>query len=263
MDDLEDAEVKSEEEPEAVEELQEVPSSGGRTWLMVGLVGLIMLIAGILLGYIGRGEFGPEAQAAKATSAAQAVLAQTQAAANANLMEYLAQNTRHFKGDPNAAVTIIEFSDFQCPYCGVFAKSTAGMIDNNYVDSGDVRFGYWNFAFLGEESQWAAEAAECASDQDKYWEYHDKLFSSQNGENQGAFSKENLKKFAAEIGLDSGQFNECLDSGKHAELIQSDTALAQQIGVQSTPSFLVNGSPLVGAVPFERFQELIEPSLNK
>lgn len=137
------------------------------------------------------------------------------------------------------------------------------MIDENYVTSGSVRFGYWNFAFLGEESQWAAEAAECAADQNKFWEYHDKLFTSQNGENQGAFAKENLKKFAAEIGLDSGQFNQCLDSGKHTELVQADTALAQQIGVQSTPSFLVNGSPLVGAVPFEQFQNLIEPALKK
>jgi protein-disulfide isomerase len=118
-------------------------------------------------------------------------------------------------------------------------------------------------AFLGEESVWAAEAAECAADQDKFWEYHDILFAKQNGENQGAFAKENLKQFAAEIGLDSGKFNECLDSGKHTELVQTDTATAQQIGVQSTPSFLVNGTPLVGAVAIEKFKELIEPVLNK
>ena len=137
------------------------------------------------------------------------------------------------------------------------------MIDDNYVNSGKVRFGYWNFAFLGEESLWAAEAAECAADQDKYWEYHDKLFTSQAGENQGAFAKENLKQFAAELGLDSGAFNECLDSGKHTELVQSDTSLAQQIGVQSTPSFLVNGTPLVGAVPFDQFQKLVEQNLSQ
>lgn len=137
------------------------------------------------------------------------------------------------------------------------------MIDENYVKSGQVRFGYWNFAFLGEESTWAAEAAECAADQNKFWEFHDKLFSSQNGENQGAFTKANLKQFAAEIGLDSGQFNECLDSGKHAELIQNDTMIAQQIGVQSTPSFLVEGTPLIGAVPFEQFQKLINQKLGK
>jgi hypothetical protein len=117
MDDLEKVEEEPEEEQaeleEQVETEEEASKGGSRTWLMVGLVGLIMLVAGALLGYIGRGEFGPEAQAAKATSDAQAVLAVTQAAANANLMDYLAQNTRHFKGDPNAAVTIIEFSDFQ------------------------------------------------------------------------------------------------------------------------------------------------------
>jgi protein-disulfide isomerase len=116
---------------------------------------------------------------------------------------------------------------------------------------------------LGEESIWAAEAAECAADQDKFWEYHDKLFDSQNGENQGAFAKENLKMFAAEIGLDSGEFNECLDSGKHTQLVQADTALAQQIGVQSTPSFLVNGTPLIGAVPFEEFQKVIDQGLSQ
>jgi protein-disulfide isomerase len=137
------------------------------------------------------------------------------------------------------------------------------LIDENYVNSGKARVAYWNFAFLGEESIWAAEAAECAADQDKFWEYHDKLFESQNGENQGVFTKENLKMFAAQIGLDSGKFNECLDSGKHTELVQADTALAQQIGVQSTPSFLVNGTPLIGAVPFEEFQKVIDPALSQ
>lgn len=110
MDDLEKVEAEPQDE---AEEVEETATSGSRTWLMTALVGLVMLVAGALLGYVGRGEFGPEAQAAKATEQAQAVLAVTQAAANANLMDYLSQNTRHFKGDPNAAVTIIEFSDFQ------------------------------------------------------------------------------------------------------------------------------------------------------
>jgi len=117
---------------------------------------------------------------------------------------------------------------------------------------------YWNFAFLGDESQWAAEAAECAADQNKYWEYHDKLFASQNGENQGAFSKDNLKKFAADLGFDTTAFNSCLDSGKYTQQVQSDTQMAQQIGVQSTPSFLVNGTPLVGAQSIERFEEIFK-----
>lgn len=126
-----------------------------------------------------------------------------------------------------------------------------------------MRFIYWNFAFLGDESQWSAEAAECAADQNKYWEYHDKLFASQQGENQGAFSKENLKKFAADLGLDTATFNECLDSGKHTAVVTSDTQIAQQIGVRSTPSFIVNGTPLVGAQPYSEFERLIKQYLGQ
>jgi protein-disulfide isomerase len=91
---------------------------------------------------------------------------------------------------------------------------------------------------------------------------HDKLFASQQGENQGAFSKENLKKIAADVVPDTATFNECLDSGKYTQQVQSDTAIAQRLGVQSTPSFLVNGQPLVGAQPFEKFQEIIERDLK-
>ena len=118
-------------------------------------------------------------------------------------------------------------------------------------------------AFLGEESTWAAEAAECASDQNHYWEYHDILFKKQNGENQGAFAKENLKQYAKELGLISGAFNDCLDLGKHTDLVKSDTEIARQIGVESTPSFLINGTPIVGAISFEEFQSLIELHLTQ
>jgi protein-disulfide isomerase len=126
------------------------------------------------------------------------------------------------------------------------------------VEKGEVRFGYWNFAFLGDESKWAAEAAECANDQGKYWEYHDLLWEKQNGENKGTFSKENLKAFANQLGLNAGQFNECLDSGKYTQLIATDTQVGQQIGVQSTPSFVLNGTPIVGAQPIEYFERLFK-----
>jgi flagellar basal body-associated protein FliL len=135
MDDLEnmdldavektDSEKDIEEQlPEEVDQEEELSKGGSQSWLITVLVGLVMLLAGLLLGYFGRGEFGPEAQAAKSTATAQMVAAATQAAANAEqsatqaaanaeLMDFLTQNTRHYKGDPNAPVTIIEFSDFQ------------------------------------------------------------------------------------------------------------------------------------------------------
>ena len=121
-----------------------------------------------------------------------------------------------------------------------------------------VRIGYWHFAFLGQESQWAGEASECAAEQEAFWEYHDYLFDNHGGENRGAFSKDNLKRFADELGLDSEVFNECLDSGRHSQIVQQETATGQQIGIRSTPSFLVNGQPVIGAQPFEAFQQVID-----
>jgi len=131
----------------------------------------------------------------------------------------------------------------------------------SYIDSGKVNLVYKHSAFLGQESIWAAQASECAADQGKFWEYHDLLFEKQAGENQGAFNKDNLKAFAAEMGLDTAAFNECMDTGKYTEIVQQDTATAQQIGVQSTPSFVVNGQPIIGAQPYEQFVQVFNSIL--
>ncbi len=132
-----------------------------------------------------------------------------------------------------------------------------------YIQTGKVRFGYWHFAFLGQESFWAAEASECAAEQGKFWEYHDLLFERHQGENVGTYSKENLKRFAAELGLDTERFNECLDSGKYADLVRADTITARSLGVRSTPTFLINNRPVIGALPFEFFQQIIEAELER
>jgi protein-disulfide isomerase len=126
-----------------------------------------------------------------------------------------------------------------------------------------VRIGYVHFAFLGEESLWAAEASECAADQEKFWEYHDLLFEKQAGENGGAFDKKNLVTFADELGLNQKQFADCLDSGKYTDWVNGQTSFARQLGVQSTPSFIINDQPLVGAQPFEAFQKLIDQNLSQ
>jgi protein-disulfide isomerase len=117
-------------------------------------------------------------------------------------------------------------------------------------------------AFLGPESEWSAEASECAAEQDAFWAYHDLLYDRQAGENRGAFNKDNLKQFAADLGLDTQAFNACLDSGKHTSLVRTETATAQSLGVRGTPAFLVNGQPLVGAQPFETFQRVIEMEIG-
>ena len=266
---------KQEVEQEEVEQEEvEKPTSPALTinvqsWT-TPIVGLVMLVIGLLAGYYLRPL--TLAQASTTTTNAPIVVVTppaviptadppsgtAQSAAQQSLMDSLIPKVRHFIGNPNAPVTIIEFADFQCPFCGRFFAQTKPQIDEAYIQSGKVRLGYWNFAFLGDESTWAAEAAECAADQDKFWEYHDKLYASQSGENQGAFNKDNLKKFAEELDLDTQTFNECLDSGKYTSLIQDDTNTSSALGVQSTPTFLINGQAVVGAQSFEVFQQTID-----
>ena len=228
------------------------------------IVGLLMLVLGLLVGYYVRPLILNQTQSDASVNSALPVVIPTadNSAAEQKLMETVLPKVRHFKGDPNAPVTIIEFADFQCPFCGRFFAQTEPQINEQYIQSGKVRLGYFNFAFLGQESTWAAEAAECASDQDKFWEYHDILYSSQSGENQGAFNKGNLKRFAKDLGLDTNVFNECLDSGKYTELIQEESSTASSIGVRSTPTFLINGQAVVGAQPYEIFQQTIDSLLK-
>jgi len=228
------------------------------------IVGVVMLVLGLLVGYYVRPLMLSQVQSEASVDSSPPVGIPTadNSAAQQELMETVLAKTRHFKGDPDAPVTIIEFADFQCPYCGRFFAETKPQIDEQYMQSGKVRFAYFNFAFLGPESNWAAEAAECAADQDKFWEYHDKLYDSQSGENQGAFNKDNLKQFAEELGLDASAFNECLDSGKYSQLVQDESSLASSIGVRSTPTFLINGQAVVGAQPYEIFQQTIDSLLK-
>ena len=130
------------------------------------------------------------------------------------------------------------------------------------MKTGKVRFGYLHYAFLGPESQRAAEASECAAEQGAFWPYHDRLYERQAGENRGAFSQDNLKQFAVELGLDGRAFNACLDSGKYAAVVRADTAAGESLRVKGTPAFLANGRPLVGALPFEAFRQVIETELR-
>jgi protein-disulfide isomerase len=120
-----------------------------------------------------------------------------------------------------------------------------------------------NLAFLGDESQWAAEASECADEQGKFWEYHDKLFASQSGENEGAFAKDKLKQFAADLSLDTAKFNTCLDSGKYTKTVTEETQMAGGYGISSTPTILINTQLVKGAQPFQTFAGIIEAEKAK
>ena len=126
-----------------------------------------------------------------------------------------------------------------------------------------MRFAFRQFAFIGDESRWAAEATECASEQERFWDYYDKLFEEQAGENVGAFSIENLKRFASDLGLDRTQFDQCLDSGKYTEKVQQETAQGQQAGVRGTPTLFVNGQLIEGGAQYEILKAAIDAELGE
>lgn len=113
-------------------------------------------------------------------------------------------------------------------------------------------------AFLGQESIWAAEAAKCAQDQNQFWAYHDKLFNEQQGENSGAFTKANLKRFAADLHLDTQQFDSCLDADKYLQDVQNERQTGQQMGVNSTPTFFINGQKYEGVLSYDRLSAIVK-----
>jgi protein-disulfide isomerase len=173
-------------------------------------------------------------------------------------------------GDPNAPIKVEEFSDFQCPYCAKFHEETEKQIVDAYVATGKVYFIYRSFGnFIGPESKAAAEAAYCAGDQNKYWDYHDILFANQTGENVGAYSDRRLQAFAESLSLDIDAFNSCFKSGKFADRVEQDYQDGADAGVTGTPAFLitytVNGEEkqrfIAGAYPFSEFQTQFDEAL--
>lgn len=163
------------------------------------------------------------------------------------------------KGEASAPVTIIEFSDYECPFCGRYYEQTLPQIISEYVNNGKVKIVFRDFPLgFHSKAQKAGEAAECAGEQGKYWAMHDKLF-----DNQGSLDVDDLKTYAGEIGLNTAQFDTCLDSGKMADEIAKDMSDGQSYGVKGTPAFFINGRFLSGAQPFSAFKQIIDEELAK
>jgi protein-disulfide isomerase len=163
------------------------------------------------------------------------------------------------EGDPDAPVTIVEFSDYECPFCARFYSQTLGQIREEYVETGKVKIVFRDYPLpFHSQAQKAAEAAECAGEQDKYYEMHDKLF--EDGVTGGVKA---FKRYAEDIGLDTAEFDECLDSGRMAAEVQKDMAEGSAAGVQGTPAFFVNGQFISGAQPFSAFKSAIDAELAR
>ena len=176
------------------------------------------------------------------------IAANTAAKKNIVVPEFIVANQTDglTMGDPNAKVKVIEFADFQCPYCGLYWKQLEPTIIKDYVNTGKIQYIYHPFSFLGsgswDESVKSSEAAYCANDQGKFWEYRSMLYANQNGENQGAFKEANLIAFAEAINLDMKVFKQCLSDGTHNAEVTASTKSASDYGATFTPSFLVDGN---------------------
>lgn len=158
-------------------------------------------------------------------------------------------------GNKNAKIKLVEYSDFQCPFCKKFYPTFKRLL----AEYGDkVSFEYKHYPLnFHPFAQKGAEASECAGDQGKFWQLHDKIF-----ENQESLSLATLKQWAKDIGLNSGKFNSCLDSGKYADKVQADFREGQSLGVSGTPTVFINGEKIVGAQPYETFKAAIDKLLN-
>lgn len=173
----------------------------------------------------------------------------------------------NIRGDSKAKIVVVMYEDYQCPFCGKFFKETEEKLKELYVGNNQIALVYRDYAFLGPESLQSAQAAYCAGDQGKYWEYHDYLFTHQNGENRGAFSDTNLKGFAKGLALNSASFDQCLDSGKYKQKVLDSTKAGNTAGIDGTPKgFILKKGKTIdtidGAQPFDVVNQKIQNALK-
>ena len=169
--------------------------------------------------------------------------------------------TNNVKGLASAPVEIESWADFQCPPCKAFATTLEQQLLQGPVKDGQVRLVFRHKAFLGEESTQAAAASECAAEQGQFWPYHDRLYAEQNGRNAGTFSKTNLKRFGADLGLDKASFDACVDGDQAVARIRAEAQAADQRGVTRTPTLFVNGQKIEGVPTWESLRQTIEQAL--
>ena len=175
--------------------------------------------------------------------------------------QMLMQNGSPLLGDANAKITIVEFGDYQCTYCHLFHENTKDALLQQYVSTGKANFVFRDFPLNGPDSVLAAEAAYCAGDQDKYWQYHDELYKNWGGEKTGWVNQKSLDKFATTVGLDLDKFDKCVSGKKYEQKVTDNYNFGQKIGIDGTPSFVIFGgkdiTKIVGAQPISVFEQVL------
>ena len=169
-------------------------------------------------------------------------------------------------GSPDAKVLMIEFGDYQCPSCRMFWKDVEPRLKKDYIDTGKLKLVFRDFPLtqIHPEAMLAAMAVDCAGEQNKYWEYHDKVFREQynKGDDIIRFKAVDLKKWAKDTKLDPAKFDQCLDSEKYKNEVLKDRMDGEAAGVQGTPTFFINGRVLGGAQQYPEYKKLIDDLLK-
>ena len=239
----------SQEPQEPIQETQEKSRPNWRVWVAAGGCAVLLCAAAFIGVLI---YAGPQLVQQFIPDNLKVAKGLPRKVTNANTM-----------GNPNAPVHVIEYGDFQCPYCLKFWNETEPQLIKEYVNPGKVYFEYKSMgAFIGQESDWAAQGAYCAGDQGKFWEYHDTLFANWNGENVGDFTKDNLVKYAKKLNLDMTEFQSCINTEKYKGKVEQDAVDAKTDGVRATPTLFINGVKFEGSEPYHILKDLIEQALN-
>ncbi len=174
-------------------------------------------------------------------------------------------NNDHVLGSNGAKVIVIEYSDFQCPFCRSYWSQSFSQLKKEYIDTGKILFVYRHYPLdFHPQSTISAKATECPNESGKFWQMHDKLFSEQEKQGTGTiqFTAADIKKWASQIGLNSNSFGTCLDSDKYSQRIKDNTATGTQAGVSGTPTFFINNQKIVGAQPYSAFKSAIDSALK-
>jgi protein-disulfide isomerase len=228
------------------------------------LLGLLLLIGAYFLGYQTAKVNYLEKQSKEAATAAATDPNAPQASPTP---QFVKVDDGHLPvlGNKNAKVTMVEFSDFQCPFCKQFVDNTFAQIKKDYIDTGKVKFVYRHFPLpIHPNAPLAANAAECANDQGKFWDMHDKLFATQDtwaGLTNDA-AKADFISYAGDLGLDTTAFDSCLSANQDADKIKKDSDAATAAGVSATPTFVINGEVVVGALPYDSFKQVLDAKLK-